>query len=130
MKLGTQTGSLVNHIYANTAPIDPVMMDVVGKPATLLSWTDRSPGTVINQFKKGKFFYIEVQEDNAEFVGECDMSDYQEYVYTRNTDGHITTWRVDNGYRQVYVGKSGRYVLRGTGGLMIGRREKYYDPSF
>ena len=130
MKLGTQTASLVNHIYANMEPIDPIMMDLVDKPATLLMWTDRKPATVINQFKKGKYFYIEVQEDNAEYIGEKNMSDVQEYRYSRNPIGRITTWRIDDGYKQVARSESGRYKLLNCGGLFVGKREKFHDYSF
>jgi len=42
MKLGTETGSLVNHIYGN-CPNKPV----VGKGATKLSWTDREAYEVL-----------------------------------------------------------------------------------
>ena len=130
MKLGTETASLVNHIYANMAPMEPIIMNLVDEPATLLMWTDRKPATVINQFKKGKFFYIEVQEDDAEYVGEKNMSDAQEYKYSRNPNGHITTWRIDDGFKQVMKSESGRYKLLNSGGLHIGKREKYHDHSF
>lgn len=130
MKLGTQTASLVNHIYANMAPMEPIIMDMVDMPATLLMWTDRKPATVINQFKKGKYFYIEVQEDNAEYVGEVHMSDAQEYTYSRNPNGYVTTWRIDDGFKQVTKSESGRYKLINLGGLHIGKREKFHDYSF
>ena len=126
MKLGTETASLINHIMANGS----TKTVAIGDPATLLSWTDRRPATVVDQFKKGKYFYIVVQEDKAEHIGEKCMSDQQEYEYSRNPEGSKTTWRIDSGFKRVIKSESGRYKLANVGGLMVGRREKYHDHSF
>jgi hypothetical protein len=129
MKLGTQTGSLFNHLMANSS----VKEIVVGETgATLLSWSDRHPATVVEVFKKGKFDYIVVQQDEAKRVDDNGMSDCQTYEYTRNPEGPTSTFRVtEKGFEQVYKdSETGRYKKAGVGGLCIGRREKFYDFSF
>ena len=128
MKLGTQTASLVNHVMANQGAPETIS---IGDPATILGWSDRHPATVIHVFKKGKYFYIEVQQDSAKWVGDVEMSDSQEWEYSRDPNGRTTTWRIDNGFKRVDLSlTTGRYLLSGTGGLIIGRREKFYDYSF
>jgi hypothetical protein len=67
MKLGSETGSLVNHLMSSRSNTEPN----IGTPATLLSWTDRSAATVTKVFEKN-----------------------------------------------------------GRGGILLGRRETYFDPSF
>lgn len=129
MKLGTQTGSLINHIIANTS-VKEIIPGETG--ATLLSWSDRHAATVTALFTKGKFQYVTVQEDIAKRIDANGMSDVQTYEYTRNPEGCERTFRItDNGFVQVYVDKeTGRYKKSGTGGLMIGVRDEHYDYSF
>lgn len=127
MKLGTQTGSLVNHVVSR----EEATLPEIGEGATVLQWSDRKPATVIEIFTKGKFDYIVVQEDNAKRIDDNGMSDIQEYEYTPNTDGVTNVFRItDDGYQHVYKSETGRYV-KGSGlGLAIGRREMYHDFSF
>lgn len=124
MRLGTETGSLVNHLMSGQKATLPE----VGEAATLLSYSDRSPGTVIETFKSGKFDFIVVQEDNYKRIDNNGMSEDQEYEYSRNPDGCTSTWRL-NGERWERVYKSeetGRW-RRTNGGITIGRRERFYD---
>ena len=74
MKLGTQTGSLVNHIYS-TSSCENIS---IGDPATLTGWTDRHAGTVSNLFSKGKYDYVSIQRDIAKIV---DGTGYGDEVY-------------------------------------------------
>lgn len=126
MQLGTETGSLVNHLYSRTKPTEPE----VGMAATILSWSDRHPATVIKTFKKGKYNYFVVQEDDAKRTDKLGMSDHQEYEYSRNPNGCAYTYRVEgDNYVRVYKGETGRY-RKTSGNIMLGRREKFHDFSF
>ena len=127
MQLGTETGSLVNHVYSSAKNPSPK----VGMAATILSWSDRSPATVIETFTKGKYDYFTVQEDNAKRVDDNGMSEQQEYEYSRNPNGCTYTFRItDNGFEQVYKGESGRYKKIDGCSVLLGRREKFHDFSF
>jgi len=127
MKLGTQTGSLMNHIMANTVTSEIK----AGTPATFLSWTDRHPGTVIDVTEKGKFTYLKVRRDDVVYhedrSGKFDIvdgSDDNFQMFRFKTDG-------SSGFQKVGINPdSGRYVKIGDGGLSVGNREYYYDPHF
>jgi hypothetical protein len=76
MKLGTETGSVINHLKSKN-PTPPV----VGKGATELMWTDRKA-----------YFVNEVSEDGKECVIESakairtdnrGMAEWQDYRYER-----------------------------------------------
>jgi len=117
MKLGTETGSLINHLMANSSSPEPK----VGMGVTLLYWTDRAPGTIV--WVKGN--RIGVQEDHARRVDDNGMSECQEWEYNPNPQAPI----------EIYTRrKNGRWIkqhARSTRpGLLIGRREKYNDFSF
>lgn len=128
MKLGTQTGSLVNHFMANTSVKDIVLGET---GATLLSWSDRHPATVVNMYKKGKFEYIVVQHDDYKRTDNNGLSESQTYEYTRNKDAATETFRItDKGFMKVYQDPDTGRFKKTVGGLTVGRREKYYDFSF
>lgn len=115
MKLGTDTGSLTNHLMSAERDLIPV----IGIGATELCWSDRHPYTIIDISPTGKT--ITIQRDIAKRIDKNGMSDTQEYSYERDTDGVIYKARKD---------KSGRWkILRGNR-INIGEREKYYDYSF
>ncbi len=63
MKLGTQTGSMTNHLMSNVKSMEPM----VGMGATVLMWTDRHACTIIevniNRFKLAR--RVTVQYDTA-----------------------------------------------------------------
>lgn len=128
MKLGTQTGSLVNNFMSNTS-IKDIQIGETG--ATLLSWSDRHAATVVDIFTKGKFEYVTVQEDIATRTDNLGMSDAQSYEYTRDENGSKQTFRItDKGFIKAYVdSETGRYK-KTNGGLMIGHRDHHYDYSF
>jgi hypothetical protein len=96
----------------------------IGMGATLLSWSDRLPATVIEFFKKGKTFYVVVQCDDYKRTDDNGMSENQEYEYSRNTDGGKATFRIekDGSFTRVYKAlKTGEY-RQTEGGIIIGKR--------
>jgi hypothetical protein len=127
MNAGTQTGSLVNHLYSRMTIGAPE--PTVGMGVTMLSWTDRDAGTIVEVNMKKR--YIAVTEDRAERIDNNGISESQEYKFTPVLDGHLNYYRKDKKgqWRRCYHNQNGRLVF-GTGGLIVGRREKYYDFSF
>ena len=127
MRFGTQTGSLVNHVMSMAAPSLPA----VGDGATLLSWSDRHPATVIAVFKHGKYDFVQVQMDNYTRTDKNGISESQEYDYTPNPQGSVNTYRLRNDkWEAVRKNENGRYVKTGSDtGVIFGRRERYYDFS-
>ncbi|MFZ9958745.1 MAG: hypothetical protein ACO3E7_08995 [Burkholderiaceae bacterium] len=122
-----QTASLINHLYSRTEGDEPV----VGTPATLLYWTDRSPATVVEVNHKKRF--IVVQEDNYRRTDENGLSESQAYDYTPNPDGHTRIFRkLKNGqWAEHFINpETKRLVKAGGCGLLLGRREKYHDYTF
>ncbi len=127
MKLGTQTGSLVNHIYSRMTNGQPT--PEVGMGATLLSWTDRHAATIVHVNGMGDL--IIVQEDHAVRTDANGMSESQAYHYTANPHGALYTFRKTKtgAWQEVYLNeKTGRYNK--TDGLRIGERQTYRDFSF
>lgn len=128
MKLGTQTGSLVNSLMSNRVCSEIT----VGAPATFLSWSDRSPGTVIKVFEKGAYTYLNVRRDRVEYHDDCSGN----YDIVDGNDEFYSTFRFktdgSSGFQNVSINpETGRYVKNGReGGLTIGVREYYYDPHF
>ena len=131
MKLGKETGSMVNHLYSRMTKGQP--NPEIGMGVTFLHWTDRSPGTIIDIFTIAGDVAIAVQadsykrtDDNGAFT-EC-----QSYEFQPNPDGGITHYRLNSGkWRQVRRSPdSGRWVYADGHGLRIGERDAYYDPCF
>jgi hypothetical protein len=114
MRFGSATGSLVNHVQSSFQQPEPV----VGMGCTILGWTDRVAGTVI-QVGKG---WINVQEDRFELVEGNYFSESQHYRFSPNPHGYVQTFRrkKDGSWR---IGRDGK-------GLLLGKREKYRDPHF
>jgi hypothetical protein len=127
MNAGTQTGSLVNHLYSRMTIGAPE--PTVGMGVTMLSWTDRDAGTIVEVNMKRR--YIAVVEDNAKRLDNNGISEGQEYEFTPNPDGYVYYYRKDKKgqWRKCYYNENKRLVF-GNGGLIVGRREKYYDFSF
>ena len=127
MKLGKHTGSLVNHIYSRAKSPTPE----IGMGATLLSWSDRHPATVIDVFTHGKFTYVAVQDDDAKRIDTNGISESQDYEYTRNPNGAIRYFRLKNDtWESVYIDPDTNRFKKGCGSICFGLREKYYDYSF
>lgn len=124
LKAGTETGSLMNHLFSREVGVEPA----IGMGATLLHWTDRDPATVVAW--DGKL--LTVQEDSYKRVDKNGMSESQEYEYTPNPQGSLSHFKRDKngGWFQVIKNpETGRFNKRG-GGLRLGERERYYDFSF
>lgn len=125
MKLGTQTGSLVNHIYSRCANPEPT----IGMGATECLWSDRHAVTIVEVTKK----YIVTQRDEAKRTDKNGMSESQEYEFTPNPEAYKQYWKKDKkgAYRQAHHNENGRLVFSGHScHLAIGRREEFYDFSF
>lgn len=119
MKLGTKTGSLINHLMSGPARTIPT----VGMGATILHWTDRTACTIIAVNAKGT--RIMVQQDKAIRVDNYGMSDSQDYRYEADRDGCSFEFSLRDNGRWVRVGDS-----KGGSTLSIGHRDQYHDYSF
>ncbi len=130
MKLGTQTGSLVNHILSSGA--GDVSQIKAGTPATILSWSDRHPGTVFRVFTVGKSTIVEVRDDDYERIDKNGFSESQTYEYKINVKGYKSFWRNRGGaWERVYMNvDTGRWTKSQNGGIFFGRREAYHDFTF
>lgn len=128
MKLGSQTGSLTNHLYSRMVVGQPTV--VVGMGATLLRWTDRTACTIVRIDGK----YITVQRDHAKRIDKNGMSECQDYEYSPDTEGACYTFKQEKDGRWSEVIKNeetGRFVkIKGGLGLRIGHRDSYHDYSF
>jgi YD repeat-containing protein len=112
-----RAGSLQN-LMADEA-IDAAKPEI-GTGATIVSWTDRHAGTVIEVSATGH--KIVVQEDTAIRTDSNGMSDAQAYRFERDTAGRLieATRRKDGSYR----------VKGGTQRVLIGTRSRYHDFGF
>lgn len=135
MRLGTETGSVVNHLYSRMTNGQP--KPEVGMGVTLLSWTDRYPGTIqkVEEYCHKVWLYqIEVTEDEAVRTDSNGMSESQSYEYTPQPDGVRTLFRFNKKTGEWVSGRinqeTGRFNIARGYGLIIGRREKYHDFSF
>lgn len=130
MKLGSETGSLVNHFMANEGGAIPA----VGDGVTVLLWTDRHATTVIDVDTSGKRPVITVQRDHAKRIDENGMSEAQEYEYTPDPQGIKYTFRFDpkqQCWRQLYRNDKGNLVFAKSGcRITVGLRREYHDFTF
>jgi hypothetical protein len=111
-------GSFHNGLFANAKQPKPE----VGMGATVLGWSDRHAGTVIEVSKSGK--RIKVRLDKATRIDKNGMSESQEYTYEPDPDGTEYTFslRQDGKWRLVGEAK-GKTVA-------LGYRRHYHDFSF
>lgn len=134
LRLGTQTGSLVNHLYSRNAPVPPCAVEI-GMGATFLSWTDRHPATVHATWSEGKKnprIFISVREDDWRRTDKNGISESQEYDYTPDPDGReeVYRWSGDRWEGVRRNPETGRWIKCRNYGLVLGYREKYEDPCF
>jgi hypothetical protein len=93
--------------------------------ATVLGWTDRYAGTIVDVGLDGSFT---VQEDKAIRTDKNGMSESQEYEYERNLNGRRFLFRaVRRGKAKGQLREGGK--ANGSG-VLIGDRRKYHDFSF
>jgi len=124
LKLGTQTGSVMNHLFSREVGYEPA----VGDGATILGWTDRYAATVIS-VENG---IVTVQQDNAKRVDKNGFSEDQTYEYTPNPQGVTYSYRKGKDgqwQRVVFNTETGRWNKR-DGAIRLGVREEYWDPTF
>ena len=131
MKLGTETGSVMNHLASRATIGQPE--PTVGMGATILMWTDRGAATITSVFKIGKTTYLTVQRDREVRISGSVQDGSADYEFQRNPNGSTTTYRQarDGGWQKVDINPdTGRYVATRGAGLRIGERDEYRDPSF
>lgn len=118
LKLGTQTGSLINHLYSGQTEAP-----AVGAGATLLMWSDRHAGTIVEVSPNGK--RVGFQQDEAIRTDKNGMSDSQTYEYKPNPQAGIQYFTLRKNGAWVREGES----MKGTR-ITIGVRNEYHDFSF
>ena len=134
MNIGTQTNSLVNHLYSRMTIGVPA--PTVGMAATALWWTDRHAATVtaVTELKSKVWSYeITVVDDMIVVVSGSTHDGSAKFETMPNPKGYPDIYRMDR--------KTGKWV-RGfineitgrfaklPGGLILGTRDHYVDPSF
>ena len=131
MKLGTETGSLMNHLYSRQTIGQPE--PTVGMGATILGWTDRHAGTIVKVETINGSVFVTVQEDTAKRVDKNGMSECQDYEFAANPNGAKTIFRrAKNGRWDTvcFNTTTKRWNKLEGNGLTIDRRDHYYDFSF
>lgn len=132
MRLGSQTGSMTNHLYSRMVIGAPE--PEVGMGGTIMGWTDRHACTIIEVITKNKKTYIKAQTDTAKRADKNGMSENQEYEYTRNEKGsvYIFMQEKDGRWTECRINDTtGRFnKINGGHGFRIGVRDEYYDFSF
>jgi len=129
MNLGTETGSLMNHLMSRQTIGAPA--PEVGMAATLLGWTDRHAATVVSVSKCGT--EIAVRQDHAKVVKGTTYDGSAEYEYTPNLEAAWRHYRrtKTGGWQAVTFNEATRRWNKvESNGLILGRREEYRDPSF
>lgn len=121
-------GSYINRMLEDALCPEPE----VGMGATELGWTDRHAGTITEVVRAtkgpnaGRVVRVSVQRDHAERTDDRGPSDGQSYAYARDPEGRVTDFSLRRNGRWIVVGGS---MAEGVG-LVIGRRDEYFDYSF
>jgi len=131
MKLGTETGSLINHILSRAVVGQPE--PAVGMGATILAWTDRYAATItfVTTDRGRKILWV--KRDKAKRIDSNGLSESQEYLFESNplAPAHVYQQQKDGGWIEVeFNAQTKRYRKVGGNGLRIGEREEYRDFSF
>lgn len=131
LKIGTQTGSLTNHLLSRAVIGEPEAK--VGMGVTFLSYADRNPGTIFRVFAVGKSTMIECRDDDYVRTDKNGFSEAQEYEYKIKVNGSKRYFRKNakTGFWESVRKneETGRWI-KGSGGIRIGEREKYHDFCF
>jgi len=131
MKLGTQTGSVINHLHSRAVIGQPDPKPGMG--ATILGWTDRTAATIFRVFQVGKATIIETRDDHTTCVSGSAHDGSATYEHKIDVKGHARHFRrkADGMWECVYMNQdTGRWNKSSGQGLRIGERDTYYDPSF
>lgn len=126
-------GSVVNRIMESSRYPEIT----VGMGATICHWSDRSPATVvaIRYTKTGAVHEIDIVGDETGPNLETWPSQRYEITPTDPATvdpAHVQTWRMDRRgrLRKTMINENGRRVLTDNGGIVLGSRDYYQDPSF
>lgn len=125
MRLGSETGSLVNHVMTESRQPKPE----VGMPATICGWSDRYPATVA--LVQGPFVAVRACDYRGEPGHDNAYTESQRYIYEENPNGSISWFKLeaDGHYTPHRLNvETGRFIKQKGGGLILGRREAYRDP--
>ena len=135
MNIGTQTNSLVNHLYSRMTIGAPA--PVVGMGATKLSWTDRHAATVtkVTELTSKVWAYeIHIIEDKPTVVSGSVHDGSAVYTFEPNPCGYVDMYRMERKtgkwVRGYINGQTGRFKQFRNGGLILGMRDHHYDPHF
>lgn len=131
MKLGTQTASVINHLYARAVIGQPEPK--AGMGATILMWTDRHAATVFRVFKAGAAVIVETRDDKEVVISGSSHDGSAEWGYKTNVRGSVRHFRrASNGtWQSVRKNEeTGRWIKTNGNGLRLGERDAYRDPSF
>lgn len=133
MKLGSETGSVMNHLHSRATIGQPT--PEVGMGVTFLGWTDRHPGTIVQVYSKDDAIVgFVAQGDEAIRTDRNGMSEDQAYEFVRNPNAPMKMYRLDrNGQwrrseRNLATGKW-RFLDKSQS-IRLGERDKYHDYSF
>ncbi len=122
MQLGTQTGSLVNHVMSHSVG---QLAPAFGLGATVLAWTDRYAGTIIDVGLDGSFT---VREDHWVRTDGRGMSESQTYDFAPNPQGRLFRFSlVRRGKAKGQIRENGK---KDGYAVVVGQRHKYHDFSF
>jgi hypothetical protein len=134
MNIGTQTNSLVNHMYSRMTVDAPAPK--VGMAATTLSWSDRHAATVteVIELCGARWLYeIRVVEDKVTVTIGSTHDGSATFAFSPNPMGYANIYRMDRKTRawvKGYINQDTGKFKKGTGGLILGHRDHYVDPSF
>ena len=133
MKLGSETGSLVNSLQARGTRGQPA--PEIGMAITAFCWTDRYPGTIREIFQKGRWLFIRCTGDEYRRTDSNGFSESQSYEYTTTEDhgGGFFFKRLAADPDAQWIGvrknsETGRFSKNGHR-VRIGSRERL-RPSF
>lgn len=123
MQLGTETGSVVNHLYSRHANNIPV----AGKGATELKWTDRHAyfvNWVSDDLKECTIERAKAIRTDSNGMSECQVYEYERTGEIMDLKFRWNAWR--NFYTCPYTGKK----KNSKKSISFGFMEEYYDFSF
>jgi hypothetical protein len=134
MNIGTQTNSLVNHLYSRMTVDAP--KPEVGMAATTLSWTDRHAATVVAVAELNSKVWsheVRVVDDQVLVIKGSTHDGSATYAFAPGIYNHADTYRMNRktgAWVRGYINEDTGRFQKLPGGLILGRRDHYVDPSF
>ena len=121
--------SIINQTLSRATIGQP--QPTVGMGVTILSYSDRAPGTIVEIGLVGRELLIVVQEDGWKCVQGSPHDGSAEYDYFPKIGNPRMFFRLRNGaWERIYKTDRNRWKILQRGGISIGQRNRYYDPSF